>query len=283
MEVVEALLQWVDVRIIYGYWFCVLLAYGIKFLYSPLDEVTSYGKFQKSIPFYSSVLYPASARSSWIFFYQFGLCWNSVLLLVLWWMKLVYHIDGNFTSVWVINIMFEFQLARRLYESLFVTKFSQNNLHIVNLLAGISIYLFAPASFMVEILGKSSLIQSASVFKIASIISLILLASYCQSECHKILARLRSAQRATPSRHTTYYAIPHGNLFEYVSCPHYFAEIVIYLCFVLLSEGASLAIWMIFGFVTLNLTHSAIRTHSWYKKKFAHYPSSRKALIPLLL
>lgn len=36
-------------------------------------------------------------------------------------------------------------------------------------------------------------------------------------------------------------------------------------------------------FVLMNITHSALRTHSWYKQKFEDYPRSRRAIIPFLL
>ncbi|KAK2079178.1 hypothetical protein QBZ16_002869 [Prototheca wickerhamii] len=56
-----------------------------------------------------------------------------------------------------------------------------------------------------------------------------------------------------------------GGLFELVSCPHYFAEIVIY-------GGLALLV--------VNLILAAGMTQRWYRRQFKSYPPRRKALVP---
>ncbi|KAI8983087.1 3-oxo-5-alpha-steroid 4-dehydrogenase-domain-containing protein [Pilobolus umbonatus] len=75
------------------------------------------------------------------------------------------------------------------------------------------------------------------------------------------------------------YLIPRGGLFEYVSCPNYFSEILEWI-------GYAIAAWpntpaILFSVATpSNLVPRAWRTHAWYKDQFKEYPSNRKAVIP---
>jgi 3-oxo-5-alpha-steroid 4-dehydrogenase 1 len=77
------------------------------------------------------------------------------------------------------------------------------------------------------------------------------------------------------------YKIPRGFLFEYVSAPNYFAEIVEWI-------GFAIATWSTAGaafafFTITNLAPRAFSNHKWYVEKFPEYPRERKALIPFVL
>lgn len=77
------------------------------------------------------------------------------------------------------------------------------------------------------------------------------------------------------------YFIPHGGLFELVSCPNYLGEAIEW-------TGFAIAAWpskpaFLFALMTMaNLFPRARRTHAWYKGKFPDYPPKRKAVIPFL-
>ncbi len=78
----------------------------------------------------------------------------------------------------------------------------------------------------------------------------------------------------------TGYKIPHGGLFEYISCPNLFGEVVEWLGFAILSwnlPGFAFFIWTF-----ANLIPRAIAHHQWYLQKFDDYPKERKAVIPFL-
>ena len=79
---------------------------------------------------------------------------------------------------------------------------------------------------------------------------------------------------------TSHY-MPTGFMFEFISSPHYFAEILIYLgiCFIL---EFYINLLIIFLFVTILHIPMALQTHDWYLKTFKNYPKNRKALIPFL-
>lgn len=74
------------------------------------------------------------------------------------------------------------------------------------------------------------------------------------------------------------YRIPRGGLYERISCPNYFGEILEWC-------GFALAAWSpagaLFAFYTVaNLAPRARSNHAWYRAKFAEYPPERRALIP---
>jgi 3-oxo-5-alpha-steroid 4-dehydrogenase 1 len=74
------------------------------------------------------------------------------------------------------------------------------------------------------------------------------------------------------------YKIPSGGLFDLVSSPNYFGEIIIW-------TGWAIATWSPSGFVfafwtAANLVPRARANHRWYHDSFTDYPETRKALIP---
>ncbi len=77
------------------------------------------------------------------------------------------------------------------------------------------------------------------------------------------------------------YVVPSGWLFNYISCPHYFGEIIEW-------GGWALVTWSLPGlafflFTLANLFPRGVASHKWYKNKFPGYPRGRKALIPFLI
>ncbi|KAG0474315.1 hypothetical protein HPP92_014001 [Vanilla planifolia] len=76
-----------------------------------------------------------------------------------------------------------------------------------------------------------------------------------QLQCHAILGSLRKQRSADE------YILPKGDWFEFVSCPHYLAEIIIYAGILLASGGLDLTVWLLFFFVVSNLVFAAAETH----------------------
>ena len=77
------------------------------------------------------------------------------------------------------------------------------------------------------------------------------------------------------------YRIPQTFLYNYISCPNYFGEILEW-------SGFAIMVWnfpgLIFVLWTIcNLVPRAISHHKWYHKQFPDYPTSRKAIIPFIL
>lgn len=79
----------------------------------------------------------------------------------------------------------------------------------------------------------------------------------------------------------TGYKIPKGFLFEYISCPNHFGEIIEWIGYAIMMHalpGYSFALWTAVNLIPRTLDH-----HRWYLEKFADYPKNRKAVIPGVL
>lgn len=79
----------------------------------------------------------------------------------------------------------------------------------------------------------------------------------------------------------TGYTIPRGGLYEEISCPNYFGEIVQWC-------GFAIATWSMAGFAfaaftAANLIPRAVAHHLWYVRTFPDYPKRRRAVIPHLI
>lgn len=74
------------------------------------------------------------------------------------------------------------------------------------------------------------------------------------------------------------YYVPHGGLYEWISCPNYFGEMLEWFGWALATwswVGLSFAVWTF-----VNLAPRAQAHHKWYHETFDGYPEKRKALIP---
>jgi hypothetical protein len=77
------------------------------------------------------------------------------------------------------------------------------------------------------------------------------------------------------------YVMPQGWLFDYISCPHYFGEIIEWAGWAVMTWSLPGLSFSVFTFA--NLFPRGIKSHNWYKEKFADYPSERKAVIPFVI
>lgn len=87
--------------------------------------------------------------------------------------------------------------------------------------------------------------------------------------------------RSLRHRNQNHYAVPHGGMFELVSCPNYLGEIVEWAGWTILTwslAGLAFAIW-----TTANLLPRALACHRWYHENFSDYPARRRAIVPWVL
>lgn len=94
-----------------------------------------------------------------------------------------------------------------------------------------------------------------------------------------IIRNLRSKQEVESGKKI--YRIPRGGLFNYVSSPSYFTELVSF-------TGFAIATWspgalFVLGVSAANLIPRAFQTHQWYKEKFTDYPKNRRVIFPGIL
>lgn len=79
----------------------------------------------------------------------------------------------------------------------------------------------------------------------------------------------------------TGYVIPRGGLFEWISCPNHFGEIIEWIGFAILCwnlPALSFAVW-----TAANLIPRALAHHRWYRERFENYPAQRRAVLPGIL
>ena len=77
------------------------------------------------------------------------------------------------------------------------------------------------------------------------------------------------------------YRIPYGGLFNVISCPNFFGEIIEWLGYAILCW--SLPSLSFFVWTCCNLIPRALDHHRWYRRVFEDYPPARKALFPYLI
>lgn len=247
-------------------------------------------------------------------------------------------------------------LLRRIWECIFVHSWGEGRMHVSGYLLGMLHYFFLPFPLFKGMTRAAYSYQSISTDgkgheglnmgrygSMCAILGIILniYGQILQHDHHKLLASYRvesskvssgrlenkKIQLKTSANNDIHkdnevnrYSIPHGQWFEYVSCPHYLAEIMIYLSFAILvhifipaddndteilATSISLMIRgseytehlaslvciklaqfnhiMVFVWVVINLSISARGSHKWYHETFGSaYPSKRKIILPFI-
>ena len=236
------------------------------------------------------------------YFYDFAIVLNISLLIVipaLFWLEmeslvtypmsilfshfpssLVLH---NSSVFWVVFLLEFLQILRRCYECHFVSVFAPNSMiTVAHAVIGFAYYL-AVSNALINLR-----LTNTSSLNIINLIGVVIftMGFILQYNSHCILANLRKRKRPSDKKEmimTTDHLIPYGGGFTFVSCPHYFGEIVIYLG-IFVTSGFDFS----FGCILFNVICSHImmaeQSHSWYLKTFKEsYPKNRKMLIPFLL
>lgn len=168
---------------------------------------------------------------------------------------------GTLTAIVWINCL---QSLRRLYECYFVSKFSATaKIHIFHYLVGIFFYTSINLiSFLTIIKGENE-----GINRWGYIALIVFTVAYIdQYFNHKTLSKQKK------------YNLPRIGLFKYVTCPHYFDEIVIYAtCFVL---NPSVSYFLVFLWVLLNLSISANQSYIFYKSQ--KQINNQRRIIPFI-
>jgi len=105
-------------------------------------------------------------------------------------------------------------------------------------------------------------------------ISLFFIGFYINNKSDSHLIGLRKGKQRD-------YVIPREGLFNYVSCPNFFGELLEWLGFAIMTwsvAGLAFFLWTFFNLVPRALSH-----HRWYKSTFPDYPKDRKAVFPFIL
>lgn len=162
-------------------------------------------------------------------------------------------------------------MIQRLYECLYVHQWSSSKMHLGIFVFGLLHYVFTPFSFLS--INYKSLSDEYFIFCLI----LFIIGSYIQMKSHKILAKLRIVRKDVK------YSNPKGFLFNYIYCPHYLGELIMYLSFILLSNFSSMNLNCCVIWVWSNQFILSYNTKLWYNEKFKEEDNNRKAIIPFII
>lgn len=171
--------------------------------------------------------------------------------------------------------------AKREFESLFVHRFSNATMPAFNIVKNSGHYWLLSGVVLAGGVYSPSLSAEAvkgsirdNVVYLAGCALLWLVAELGNLQSHLILMNLRP-------KGTRVRQIPRGALFELVSCPNYFFEVLAWLSITLMTLSLSALIFLVVS--TVQMTLWAIKKHKNYRKEFGEqYPRQRKILVPFL-
>jgi 3-oxo-5-alpha-steroid 4-dehydrogenase 1 len=198
---------------------------------------------------------------------------SPVLILVLYFV-LTNFVRAN-TVVWFLVILFVAHYFHRTFIFPFRIKSKRKNMPLGVVLLAIIFNLFN-GFFIGYYLGHLSSYELSWFSQPIFIIGLVLfiMGAYINWRSDDLLFKLRKDGSED-------YKIPHGFLFDKISCPNHFGEIIEWLGYALMSYNVAalaFAIW-----TAANLIPRALAHHKWYLSYFSNYPKNRKAVLPGIL
>ncbi|RLV90609.1 Polyprenol reductase [Spathaspora sp. JA1] len=180
----------------------------------------------------------------------------------------------KYKNLFIINTLLWLQGVRRLFECLFMSKFSKTSyINISHYIAGMLHYILISLTCY---LGKKS--YSDSPIGNITVVDGLLIISYI------ILAKGQFNNHYHLS-HLVKYSLPN---FQYVASPHYLQEILIYTVLFIFSvkhgwDSISRNFLCALVFVTINLSISSIETYRYYQVKFKDEFKLEWCIIPGVL
>ena len=168
--------------------------------------------------------------------------------------------------------------SKRTYETNFVN-FYEGSFNI-KALFGIVFYYWILFAFIVSMnLFNDEYSKDEANRNKSALVTLVLAACMLFSEfnnyaCHNILKNLKKQNNGKRG-------IPRGNMFEYVSCAHYFWELCTWMCFYLIVGTISSLLFVIYSFASMFTI--AYEKHKGYLSYFGDKYPKRKIMIPFLL
>lgn len=172
-------------------------------------------------------------------------------------------------------VLYTLHSLRRVYECFAVHRFSPTaRMHVVVYLEALAHYAVAAATMWMPYA-----VPPASGAVVWLGYSLCVAAMWWQHNCHKALAAAGRDAVAKGER----YGVPRGWGFGLLACPHYTAELLLYISWFLMSGAANWHTLSMLLWVASNLVITSLSTLAWYRSTFKDYPRQARALIPYTL
>uniref|UniRef100_A0A8C9TR72 Polyprenal reductase n=1 Tax=Scleropages formosus TaxID=113540 RepID=A0A8C9TR72_SCLFO len=280
-------------------------------LYGLLQELIRYGKSREEWRGSGGARLLWEVPKRWFaHFYAVSVLWNGVLLLLVlrllvlgvplppWLDEALRLLAGDAhappqagaLSVALVQTLLWVHSARRLFECLFVSVFSDTSINAPQYAFGLAYYVLLGLTVLGlgPLGGATGAAEKRADCRVRWFhglgLLLFLWASLHQHRCAVLLARLRTRPGGRAGERTALgHAVPRGDWFELVSCPHYLAELLVYVALSACCGGGALTWWLVVLYVLCNQLLAARLSHDFYLSSFEGYPRERAALVPYLL
>jgi len=181
-------------------------------------------------------------------------------------------------------VIYNIHCWKRLYETCYVSVFSNQKIHCIVYLIGYIHYIGVILCIIGEseglVRGSYANMNLHNITTIKLICALICLwSSYMQLKTNFILANLRKNTDGDVA--SLEYKIPYDGLFKYIAGPLQLLETIIYLMLSVILWPASTYHYITY-WVIANQVECAFMAHQWYRKTFENYPKERKIIIPFI-
>ncbi|GAA6217859.1 polyprenol reductase [Lates japonicus] len=281
----------------------ILRKYNTCRLYMLFQDLIRYGKTKQNLK-RDDWLRVFDVPKRWFWhFYAISVCWNGLLLAL--YLNFIFQHQSRPSwptgildiltgvprtdsqvpqlSTVLVQLLLWVHSLRRLLECVFVSVFSDGSMHLVQYVFGLGYYIVLGLTVLCsDHVGKGTgtLLSQLDWFHMAGF-AIFIAASLLQHQSMVLLARLRTGKSGAVE--TLAHREPKGGWFELVSCPHYFAELLIYISLTMVFRGLSLTWWLVVLYVFFNQALAAQLCHDLYINKYESYPKHRKAFIPFVL
>lgn len=241
-------------------WISMTVAALLVCFLKPLSSIKKHGKLNVS-----TIRYLTVPKQYFSHFYAMGIASGVVALLV-------DEIKLDRISL-ILFSMFEIHMIRRQWESKTITIYGQSTMHVGGYFCGLVHYL----GVSVTLLSPNQHYKAVHYWQIVVSFIFYILGSYAQCKCHYILYLIK---KRNPHMK---YQIPKGFWFDYICCPHYLAEIIIYSSYLVLRPERTSAL-LLFVWVSCNLSIVSNEHYIWYNNSFGkdNVPKLWRRLIPFV-
>lgn len=181
----------------------------------------------------------------------------------------------------------QLQVIRRCYETFCINVFSERaTMTMLHYLLGIIFYMsigltvLAGTDYM-ELHHTKPVSCIEALLYVAAVVMFVV-ASVYQNHSFRILRDLRLNNKKDIPQFAGY-VMPRGGLFDYVACPHFLSEIVVYVSLNLVYGFQHQVLLALGLFVLTNQVVASLVTFEWYCRNFPGYGKERRAVFPYLL
>lgn len=179
-------------------------------------------------------------------------------------------------------VMAVFQCSRRAYETHCVNVFSDTAVGLWYYASGYMHYVGVIATIVIEAPAAPGPLFCRGWTEFGRLSVAVLVFAWAYREQWRANVALAAARKREGRVVTHEHRVLTGGLFDLVSSPQMFTEVVMYGAWYAVLWGSSGWKYVVL-FVWANQLEIAIINHYWYRNKFDDYPRNRKAIIPYLL